>query len=473
MWKVRPKQKMNKINSRWEYGIFVGVRPRSGEVWVATREGLEKVRSVRRIPFEDRWGDDCINWVKHAPWNRYKGDEDADGEIPEEKLAEDVEIERPERGMKEVIVKMREVVPREFQIRKEDAEKHGYTRGCAGCSSWFRGLGRQPHNDACRRRFAEMMKEDARVKNAMKRKDDFEEKVLEKQKIRQEKKAKKMAERAKNKDTKSTKMKRGAEEAGVEEGAEDRTKRKMDDVTVLVRAGEEVTLKPNSEDVEMTAARGVKRSAEDLDAHANVQAVRERWADLEDSEDDEEEDEHSPWEKNIVGDMDEEAVQWISQIVVETEQALEKAEEVLEETMRDLDQAWDDVHGKMLSLKKVREGRKEEIDYIHQRRIWSEVSVEECWKKTGKKPVSVKWVDTDKGSGAESIIRCRLVARDFKVKGERDREDLFAATPPLELIRALISRTASRNNYEKVKKMLFIDAKKAHLNPKCDEDVYI
>ena len=85
----------------------------------------------------------------------------------------------------------------------------------------------------------------------------------------------------------------------------------------------------------------------------------------------------------------------------------------------------------------------------------------------------MKWVDTDKGSGAESIIRCRLVARDFKVKGEKNREDLFAATPPLELIRALISRTASRNNYEKVKKMLFIDAKKAHFNPKCDEDVYI
>ncbi len=39
-----------------------------------------------------------------------------------------------------VEVKMKEVKPREFQIRKEDAEKHGYTQGCAGCSSWLRGL---------------------------------------------------------------------------------------------------------------------------------------------------------------------------------------------------------------------------------------------------------------------------------------------------------------------------------------------
>ena len=29
-------------------------------------------------------------------------------------------------------------------------------------------------------------------------------------------------------------------------------------------------------------------------------------------------------------------------------------------------------------------------------------------------------------------MRCRLVGRDFKVKGEEEREDLFAAMPPLE-----------------------------------------
>ena len=75
----------------------------------------------------------------------------------------------------------------------------------------------------------------------------------------------------------------------------------------------------------MAATRLVKTSTEDLDAHANVQAVRERCADLEDSEDDGEEDEHPLWEKNILGDIDEQAVQWISQIVVETEQASEKA----------------------------------------------------------------------------------------------------------------------------------------------------
>jgi hypothetical protein len=35
--------------------------------------------------------------------------------------------------------------------------------------------------------------------------------------------------------------------------------------------------------------------------------------------------------------------------------------------------------------------------------------------------------------------------RNFKTKRETDREDLFAATPPLELLKAQLSRAASNN----------------------------
>ncbi len=35
LYKVKRKEKMAKIESRWEYGISVGVRKRSAEVWVA------------------------------------------------------------------------------------------------------------------------------------------------------------------------------------------------------------------------------------------------------------------------------------------------------------------------------------------------------------------------------------------------------------------------------------------------------
>ena len=89
-------------------------------------------------------------------------------------------------------------------------------------------------------------------------------------------------------------------------------------------------------------------------------------------------------------------------------------------------------------------------------------------EKLGKAPVSIRWVDTMKSDG----VRSRLVARDFK-GGDKDRDDLFAATPPLESKRLLLSRAATRVNGRLTRKLLFIDAKKAHLNLVCKEDVYV
>ena len=35
LYKVKPTAKLEKINSRWEFGIFVGARRRSGELWIS------------------------------------------------------------------------------------------------------------------------------------------------------------------------------------------------------------------------------------------------------------------------------------------------------------------------------------------------------------------------------------------------------------------------------------------------------
>ena len=74
--------------------------------------------------------------------------------------------------------------------------------------------------------------------------------------------------------------------------------------------------------------------------------------------------------------------------------------------------------------------------------LYEEAALEECWRRTGKAPVSSKWVDVAKGGD----VRSRWVARDFKPKGERDRADLFAAMPPLEAKRMLFRRFALRSN---------------------------
>eukprot|EP00973_Karenia_brevis_P007689 1044565-Karenia_brevis.AAC.1 len=60
---------MQKIKPRWEYGIFVEVSNRKNEWKVINKEGVFRVRSVRRIPVQRRWSDDTLGWIEWAPWH--------------------------------------------------------------------------------------------------------------------------------------------------------------------------------------------------------------------------------------------------------------------------------------------------------------------------------------------------------------------------------------------------------------------
>ena len=51
-----------------------------------------------------------------------------------------------------------------------------------------------------------------------------------------------------------------------------------------------------------------------------------------------------------------------------------------------------------------------------------------CWANTGKDPIGTRWVDVKKGDDVNPEYRSRLVAKEIK---RDNREDLFAATPPL------------------------------------------
>ena len=118
--KTKAKSKMDKVGAKWEYGIFVGVRQKSRELWIATPAGVVKARSVRRLSKDRRWGGDCVKWVRHVPWHLHKDQEDVDGDILEEKAVEPAKL--PERTVpdapEQVIVKTRQMLPRAFQIRK-------------------------------------------------------------------------------------------------------------------------------------------------------------------------------------------------------------------------------------------------------------------------------------------------------------------------------------------------------------------
>ena len=96
-------------------------------------------------------------------------------------------------------------------------------------------------------------------------------------------------------------------------------------------------------------------------------------------------------------------------------------------------------------------------------------TLEEAMRRGGKRPTTTKWVEGWKiGEDSKRFVRSRLVARDFKMKFEGDRHDLFAAMPPLEAKKTLFRMTAGERGGRRRRgldetKLMFIDVKKAHL----------
>ena len=137
-YKGKKKQKLEKLNARWDYGIFVGVRRKSNEMLVVTEKGLEEVRSVRRLPEERRWGEDNLNWVKWAPWRRYKDAVEADGDLPEGVPAGEQRRNEDQPG-RLVVVDTRERAPGELYTAKQDLTSMG-TPGVVGDVLVFLGV---------------------------------------------------------------------------------------------------------------------------------------------------------------------------------------------------------------------------------------------------------------------------------------------------------------------------------------------
>ena len=64
------------------------------------------------------------------------------------------------------------------------------------------------------------------------------------------------------------------------------------------------------------------------------------------------------------------------------------------------------------------------------------IVIKECIEKTGKQPVAVKWIDRNKQDAKNPLYRSRLVGKEFNTYNDIT---LYAATPPLEALRLIIS----------------------------------
>eukprot|EP00973_Karenia_brevis_P038272 5276278-Karenia_brevis.AAC.1 len=101
--------------------------------------------------------------------------------------------------------------------------------------------------------------------------------------------------------------------------------------------------------------------------------------------------------------------------------------------------AWDDVSGEALDIREVRKARQVEAQYIKDMKVWRKIP-RSLAVKNGWKIVGTRWIDVNKGDNKNPVYRSRLVGQEFK---QHEEDGLFAATPPLEALRYLISDVAT------------------------------
>ncbi len=125
----------------------------------------------------------------------------------------------------------------------------------------------------------------------------------------------------------------------------------------------------------------------------------------------------------------------------------------------------------------VRAARVQELTYFKDKGVWLKRPKAEARQVTGRPPITVRWVDVNKGDELNPRYRSRLVARQLKAH-DRSGASFFAPTPPLEALRTVLSLAAStvgewEPSYDpksaRRMQISLMDISRAYFNAKCDD----
>ena len=86
------------------------------------------------------------------------------------------------------------------------------------------------------------------------------------------------------------------------------------------------------------------------------------------------------------------------------------------------------------------------------------------------KVISTKWIEYNKGDEATPNYRARLVGREVAYD---KRDDLYAATPPLESLRGILSICASRQGGQAPYRIMALDVARAYFYAPATRAIYI
>ena len=92
------------------------------------------------------------------------------------------------------------------------------------------------------------------------------------------------------------------------------------------------------------------------------------------------------------------------------------------------------------------EARASELAWVKKQEVYEKVDESVCWAETGRPPITLKWVDRNKGDDVKENFRSRLVVREVKSQGQAaliPDYALFSSMPPLEGLKILCSLLTS------------------------------
>ena len=190
LWKRhRRGDALAKMSCLWEDGVFLGVKGVSGEIKIADRTGIWKVRTIQRRPMGERWKGEAADWIIGVPWMKSPTDPKADGEAPI--LRPTTTTSTPTTTQETVGERMilREPPPRRMSITKEDLEQFGYSARCKGCKAAIKGQYSGAHSEECRRRLEGELRGSEKFQVAERRMLEYLTKALKTEEENRKKKA--------------------------------------------------------------------------------------------------------------------------------------------------------------------------------------------------------------------------------------------------------------------------------------------
>ena len=149
----------HQFDSRWQQGVFLGIKDNTTEKIVGNGSGVFTVQSIRRKSGDDKYKLEILQSVTGVPWDPQASRDD----VPKGPRPAIVAGESAEPLAQPVVVQApKPKISRRLYITKRDLEKYGYTAGCPACDGVQ--IGRRStgvhHNDICRKRIEECLRQE-------------------------------------------------------------------------------------------------------------------------------------------------------------------------------------------------------------------------------------------------------------------------------------------------------------------------